>query len=361
MIFSLFLTVAGCIAIVRVMHLVKGPKRKTDKNKVRDWCKCCHTQTPREAGDSETGQESYELQEIQKSPTPAKPEAKEEKEDVAYPFYHSLLWSSTGVLFWGWLAVYITEIIKINKWHQHTPDTREVPITIAWLVIMLIAAISASFVISFHIIFTIDLLHPSNAIWGGIGGCRWDILICDLCAWLYECLSCKGGIFKWIKWIYIKLHKSPTAKHVVGAIPLLVIFLWIGYITLNAVPIILYFLLYPTRVLCLYTYILAGLAFLIFVITEGDYERRITKKSLKKENQNVDNITWLKHHYLVYTSFFGLLFLGVATVIFIVTYRTIVAGGTTGIALYGIFRALIPALLLGAPSGWIWKRLKQYY
>lgn len=359
--FSLFLSGAGGVAIVVVMHLIKGPKRMRDKNKLRDQCLACCKCKRREAGDSETPDQGLDQVQQAKSSAPAEIETKEEKENVAYPFYHSLLWSATGVLFWGWLAVYVTEIVKIDEWRQHTPDTREVHITIIWLVIMLIAAISASFFISFRILITIDLLHPSNAIWGGIGGCRWDILICGFFAWLCKYLSCEGGVFKCIKLIYKKLHTNPTAKHVVGAIPLLVIFLWIGYIALNAVPIILYFLLYPTRVICLYTYVLTALAFLIFVITEGDYERRITKKSLKEQNQNVDTITWIKHHYLIYTSIFGLFFLGIATVVFIVTYRTIVAGGMTGNALYGIFRALIPALLLGAPSGWIGKRLKQHY
>ena len=365
LVFSLFLTLAGGVAIVVIMYLVKGPKRMEDENKVKDLCcKCIETcskciETCREAGDSETPETPGQgLNQLQQTPTPVEPVTKEEKENVAYPFYHSLLWSATGVLFWGWLVVYVTEMIKTNEWREHTPDTREVDITIAWLVIMLIVATSASLFFSLRIMITIDLLHPSNAIWGGIGGCRWDILICGFCACLGKWLSCEGGIFERIK---DKLRDSPTAKHVVGAIPLLVIFLWIGYIALNAVPIILYFLLYPTRVLCLYTYVLAALAFLIFIITEGDYERRITKKKLKEQNQNVDTITWIKHHYLIYTSIFGPFFLGIATVVFVVTYRTIVAGGMTGNALYGIFRALIPALLLGAPSGWIGKRLKEHY
>ena len=230
--------------------------------------------------------------------------------DVKYPFFHSLLWSATGVLFWGWLAVYITEIIKIYEWHRHTPDTREVAVTIIWLLIMVSGAAFASLIISFQIKIKIDLLHPSHAIWGGICGCRGDIVVY---ACLCKYLRCEGGIFKSI---HDCLRGNTYAKKVVGALPLLIIFLWIGYIALNAVPVLLYFVLYPTRVICLYTYVVAGLTFLIFVITEGDYERRITKK----QNENVGFKSWMKHH-MMYTSIFGVVFLGITTVIFIVTYH----------------------------------------
>ena len=123
LVFSLFLTLAGGVAIVVVMHLVKGPKRTNDENKVRDLClrccKCC--KTPRKAGDSETPETPDQgLNQLQQAPTPAKIATKEEKENVAYPFYHSLLGSATGVLFWGWLVVYVTEFIKTNEWCQHT-------------------------------------------------------------------------------------------------------------------------------------------------------------------------------------------------------------------------------------------------
>ena len=403
LVFSLCLTVAGCVAIVWVLRSIKGPKRGTIlsfKELKRECLTCCKRQDggpqtdqvqleltlpeaqsdPSKPGESSTliavqpvSSESSTQAPVQsKSSTqsPVQPKSSESsdkpatKEDVKYPFYHSLLWSATGVLFWVWLAVYIAEIIKIYKWRHYTPDTREVPITIVWLSIMLLVSFSASFFISSRIIIKIDLLHPSHAIWGGICGCRGDIIVrgfytclCEHSSWLWKCLPCKEGIFKSI---HDCLRGNPIAKNVVGALPLFIIFLWIGYIALNAIPVILYFLLYPTRVICLYTYVVAALTFLIFVITEGDYERRITKNNLKKQNQKVGFKSWIKHH-MMYTSILGVIFLGITTVIFIVTYRTIVAGGSTGNALYGIFRALIPALLIGAPSSWIGKKLRKHY
>ena len=383
--FSLCLTLAGCAAVVWVLRSIKGPKRETTlsfkelNNKCLTCCKRQWQPTTQEENQSDSSTSDTD-QLVPSKPTvqpesstqatdqPVPSESSDKpatKEDVKYPFFHSLLWSATGVLFWGWLAVYITEIIKIDEWHRHTPDTREVYISIVWLSIMLSVAALASFIISCssHIKIKIDLLHPSHAIWGGICGCRWDIVIrcfyaflCEYFSWVCQYLPCKEGIFKSI---HDCLCGNTIAKKVVGALPLLIIFLWIGYIALNAIPVLLYFLLYPTRVICFYSYAVTALTFLIFIITEGDYERRIMKKNLK-QNEKVGFKFWMKHP-MMYTSIFGVVFLGITTVIFIVTYQTIVAGGSTGNALYEIFRALIPALLLGAPSGWIGKKLRRYY
>ena len=397
--FSLCLTLAGCVAIVWVLRSIKGPKRGTTLSfkKLKSEClTCCKRQdggsqieevrlelttSPGPQPDPSTPDESSKPIAVQPvssqsstqaavQPVPSQsstqaavqPVSSESsdkpatKEDVKYPFYHSLLWSATGVLFWGWLAVYITEIIKIDEWRTHTPDTREVAVTIIWLLIMVSGAAFASLIISFRIKIKIDLLHPSHAIWGGICGCRGDIMVRGFYACLCKYLRCEGGIFKSI---HDCLRGNTIAKKVVGALPLLIIFLWIGYIALNAIPVLLYFLLYPTRVICLYTYVVTALTFLIFIITEGDYERRIMKNN-QKQNEKVGFKSWMKHH-MMYTSIFGVVFLGITTVIFIVSYRTIVAGGSTGNALYSIFRALIPALLLGATSGWIGKRLRKHY
>ena len=399
LVFSLCLTVAGCVAIVWVLCSIEGPKKGTilSLKELKTEClTCCKrpqvqlqlTTLDENQPDSstssaghpvssepETKEASVEAGPSESSDEPATKEAAVQAgpatkeaavqagpatKDVKYqyPFYHSLLWSATGVLFWGWLAVYITEIIKICEWHRHTPDTREVAVTIAWLLMLVPVAILASLIISFRIVIKIkiDLLHPSHAIWGGICGCRGDIVVRGFYACLCKYLRCEEGIFKSI---HDCLRGNTIAKKAVGALPLLIIFLWIGYIALNAVPVLLYFLLYPTRVICLYTYVVTALIFLIFIITEGDYDRRIEKKN-QKQNDKGGFKSWIKHH-MMYTSIFGVVFLGITTVIFIVTYRTIVAGGSTGNALYRIFRALIPALLLGAPSGWIGKRLKHHY
>ena len=382
MVFSLCLTIAGGFAIVALMTLIKG--KEDNRFEYEKWCRkyfccsfvrCCTAQT-REAGDRKRTHNidarRTEMQQTCYSRVESDNGTQGAKESPEYPFYHSLLWSATGVLFWGWLAVYITEIIKIVHWWHYNPRTAEVAITIIWVSLMLLTGVLVSFAISTRLIVKIDLLYPSNAIWAGIFGCRWDILVCS-CVQKYMDIKNKKGKGETINSEdetsedetdtanspVTKSTATAVAKRAAGALPLLVIYLWVGYIALNTVPVILYFLLYPTRVICLYTYAIAASAFLIFVITEGDYERRTTKEAIEKKN--VDTITKIKHHYLVYTSIFGILLVGITNVVFIITYRTIVAGGTTGNALYGIFRALIPALLLGAPSGWIGKKLRKHY
>ena len=363
--FSLCLTIAGGFAIVALMRLIKGKEDDRFGIAYNKWCMeyfCCSytVETDNvEAGDTDLQSDLTDSVEVTDSTELGNDGTQGAKKspDLEYPFFHSLLWSATGVLFWGWLAVYITEIIKIVHWWQHNPETGEVVVTITWVSLMLLSGVPASFAVSSRLIVKIDLLYPSSAIWGGICGCRVDIPVRRCFIWVHKHKQWK--LHEWILWVTKCTANSPVAKRAAGALPLLVIYLWVGYIALNTVPVILYFLLYPTRVLCLYTYAIAASAFLIFVITEGDYERRTTKKAIRKKN--VDTITKIKHHYLVYTSIFGILMVGVTNVVFIVTYRTIVAGGTTGNALYGIFQALIPTLLIGAPAGWIGRRLRKHY
>ena len=408
-VFALFLTLIASVAIMAVVKF-KGPKKgykpkqlqvskqKRDELKKSDcdiWC--CY-------GGVGKGKKCA----LKKA----------EKGDARYDFYHSLLWSATGVLLLWCVVLYLADVVILFRWSVQMSTALtdlEAALNFIWLITLVFIVTLVG--CCFNFCTTIDILSPSHTLCSApCCGCPFDSIFCIIyrtCICNDHCCQSLKNYEEKIDNCLANLRKEKGARKAVGAIPLMVLFLSTGFVVLNTVPIILYFLLHPIRVLSFYTYILAALVFIIFVLTEVDYERRTNKhesderliereikrrKKMKEkkarqqrtcaeeaqlrevtreEDDDLENIKeglyklrqkfdcsssdWLQDHFLVYVPMFALLFLGIVTVLFALTYRTIVAQGSTGNTLYNIFRALIPALLLGSPSVWIGKRLKRHY
>ena len=306
--------------------------------------------------------------------------------DPWFDFYHSLLWNAFGVLGVLCLFLYGSEIGQAIKWQTYASQTSENRLFLIWLMIYLGITLLVSFFFACKV--DTDLLAPSHAIWNGILCCglRVDVLIC-----VFYRLCCKKREDVIDRFLDKTCNCSCTHKSA-GALLLLVIDVFIGYVIFSIIPVVLFFVLHPVRVIALYTYIVSAVAFLILTFTEGDFERRIHKKrenfsEWKKKESELDQVDsplsqieleklkkkwkkarqtqvckavfWLKEHYFVYISLFALFFLGIVTFVFVLIYHTIVTEGSS-IPLR-IVKALIPALLFGTPAVWLRRRFKHHY
>ena len=227
--FSIPIALVASIAITAIMHS-KGPNRGGLK-------------------DVESGNSAENVEYVER--------------DVEYDFFHSLLWCGISILFWWCIILLSTDFIVASQWFSYTSKTLEVPLTYLWIALMLVFMITVSCCFSCYS--KIDLLNPSHAFWSGLFcGIRVDVLICLCFKSKVSCLN--------------RVSTSPRARLAAGAFPLLVIFLITGYVVLSIVPLTLLFLLHRIHMTAFYVYILAAFLFIIFSVTEGNYERRIRKK-----------------------------------------------------------------------------------
>ena len=327
------------------------------------------------------------------------------RDNTQYDIYHSLLWSSTGILSVLWVILYGTEIVKVIQWHRYSTDW-ELILNILWLLYTVLLTLSYSF----FFLFTfpdIDILSPSQAAIGGIFFCvcRLDEIIVKIIIFLKKCkaVRCKDkavcskakavcskakAVCSKAKAVRCKdkavrskdkavrckdkaedmcilclYHKIPfycqrVYSHFPRMTPVIVFFLSAGFVIINIVPVILYFLLYPIRVLSFYSFFLAVFVLLIFVLTATDFERRRGKYVYKKHNNFIQKIRSTMYKFVPFCVLFLIALVGV---VFVVIYRTIVSGGSTGTTLYNLFKSLIPTILISSPVIWLWRKMKKYY
>ena len=322
------------------------------------------------------------------------------RDNTQYHIYHSLLWSSTGILSVWWVIVYTVEIIKVSQWASYS-NGLEYNLNFLWLIYILALVILYSlpfiglnigrFIIrccnihnSSLLVFVqfpdIHILSPSQAAIGGIFcGCRpaQIIKLCFLfCKKLYCCCAavccqcsecqcsedmcackvkpqCKN--IKFCCNVFVELI-TLCIFQVTPIIIIVVFFCSAGFVIINIVPVILYFLLYPIRVLSFYSFLLAVFVLFTFVLTATDFERKRGKHITGKEFNNS-----FRSNMYIYLPFCVLCLIALVGVVFVVIYRTIVSGGSTGTTLYNLFKALIPTILISSPAIWLWRNMKEYY
>ena len=273
------------------------------------------------------------------------------KKEKHFEFYHSLLWSSTGVLFIWWIILYITEIVKTSMWG--TDSKLELAFNILWLVIAVVIIPILSCCVNCRN--DINLLSPGLAM--------------VLCSPWFKIVCVDDVPNKYIEYETKSEKIKLCGRQTIGAFPLVTFYFSAGFVIINIVPVVLYFLIHPVRVLAFYSAILTALILFVFVVTAVDFERKKDKQKQKPEgnghkNKTVKNnmlIKVIKRVYASYLPWLTIFFIIFLAILFAMIYRTLVSGGSTGHSLYNLFKALIPTLILGSPAVWAGKKLKKYY
>ena len=270
------------------------------------------------------------------------------QDNTQYHIYHSLLWSSTGILSVWWVILYGTEIAKVIQWQGYSTDG-ELILNIFWLLYTVLLTLLYSLIFLFKFP-DIDILSPSQAAIGGIFFCvcRLDeIIVIFLKKFKAICSKDKA------------VRRKHMAKNSPRMTPVIIFFLSAGFVIINIVPVIIYFLLYPIRVLSFYSFFFATFVLLIFVLTATDFERKRHKYIIGKKRN--DFIQKFRSKMYIFVPFFVQFLIALVGLLFVVIYRTIVSGGSTGTSLYNLFKALIPTILISSPAIWLWRRMKKYY
>ena len=270
-----------------------------------------------------------------------------------FQLYHSVLWTATGVLSLLCIALYITDLVKVGVWWHHSPGG-ELAINIIWFVF----ALAYAFIFNMCVykgVESYDILKPNRAIVPGTFlGMRLDTCCCCCC-----CPASTG---------YCKIFKD---TYILKFIPLVVFFLSAGFIIINIVPVTLYFLIYPIRVLAFYSFVATALVLQLLALTTIDLVRKSGKEGSSDTLDNCKQVSerffssfgkcdFLMKYLLIYAPFLTTVFIALLTILFISIYRTLVSGGTTGNALFNILKSLISPLIVCSPMVCIVKKMKQY-
>ena len=265
------------------------------------------------------------------------------------PIYRSALWTATGVLSLLCIALYITELVKVGIWWHHSAGG-ELAINIIWFVFALAYTLIFNTCV-YKDVQNYGILRPSRAIVPGVFlGIRLDACCCC-------CPACTGC--------------CKIFKNILKFLPLVAFFLSAGFIIINIVPVTLYFLIYPIRVLAFYSFIATALVLQLLALITIDFVRRWDRQQRPGPDVNCKKVCsrffsslgtcdFLREYFLVYAPFLSTVFIALLTILFISIYRTLVSGGTTGNTLFNIIKALIPPLLLSSPMVWIVKKMRQY-
>ena len=242
--------------------------------------------------------------------------------------YRSLLWTFTFLSLLLSIAVYIKEVMKVIVWWNHS-NKIELGTNVCWglalvvfLFILFICGCQRKDILN-H-----DILKPSKALIPGTFCC------CCCCTQPPGCCCCSCG------------------RCILRVFPLVAFFLSVGFIAINVIPVTIFFLLYPTRVIAFYGYVAAAVVLLLLVFTAADLMRKLERKKYAvasgTSRENFKHGTYTRDYLAVYLPFVSILFLGLVTVLFIILYRILAENDTTGKTLYRILASLVaPALLLG--------------
>ena len=346
------------------------------------------------------------------------------KNEKHFKFHHSLLWSSTGTLFLWWIILYIAEIVKINMWRNNSHQM-ELGLNITWLLITVLFIPLCS--CCFSCIIDRDILSPGLAMVSGLccGCCLCNIPDYEdefpprMSLYLHQHLSDDtphddttprltidtspfplqqiGLVTRLDDTTHDDTHDdttlrltiddtthddtpndlcddTPGLRNAIGACPLVVFFFSTGFVIINIVPVVLYFLIYSIRVVAFYSFIVTAFVLFIFVVTAVDFERKKDKQAMvverkdKKKQEKAARLVYTEMMRLVKGAyiypclpFITLIFITLLTVLFVTIYRTLVSGESAETNIADLFKALIPTIILGSPAIWVGKKLKKYY